>query len=456
MKKIQSFSSERSRQIVWGSVALILSFSGGYFVAFAGVEGVVRLIQFIVLIGATLLILRRPYWGLVFIVASLPLLDILPSIPFASSVVSLLGIVTLGAHLLSRTTHREKSFHWSASLVWGCLLVFWIIVSNPSASLLPGTDDRNWAFTFIQLWLLAWLAAQMLDTPSKHRTLIWVFSIAVLLSAVYALTQGNIGQSLKLSDRAEGLAGGANSAARYFVVGLVFIVYLRATTKKSVVSFFLLLGLGLVIIATFYTVSRTGLLLLFSAIGLSAIQRFAKYQIQAVIGFVMAFLIIWLFADNILTIIGTISSSIREGTDTVGLRYNLWRAGWRMWLDHPVHGVGIGQFVERLASYGSDLLEPRRLRLGAHNMYVQVLAETGLVGFFLFLAMLISTIREIWTLRNLSDPSIITLAQTWFIVFVIMLLGGLTKHDHYDKLIWIMVGIGIGLQDRKNGFDENR
>jgi len=268
----------------------------------------------------------------------------------------------------------------------------------------------------------------------------------VLISAGYALTQGYIGESIKLSERAEGLAGGANSAARYFVVGLVFIVYLRTVTKRTLLNLLLLLGLGLVIFAALSTVSRTGLLLLFASMGLLFVQRLGgRYQLQALIVLFMAGLVIWLFADNILAIIGTISSSVREGSDTVGVRYGLWRAGWRMWLDHPIRGVGIGQYSAHLPVYGNDLLAPRYWILGAHNMYVQVLAETGVVGIILFVTMLFSSLREMWRLRNSEDALVVALAQTWLVVFVIMLLGGLTKHDHYDKLIWIVIGLGISL-----------
>jgi len=54
-------------------------------------------------------------------------------------------------------------------------------------------------------------------------------------------------------------------------------------------------------------------------------------------------------------------------------RVNAWYEGLHMFLSHPVFGVGAGNFTEY-----NDLT--------AHNSFVLVLAETGFVGYFLWLA----------------------------------------------------------------------
>jgi O-antigen ligase len=74
-------------------------------------------------------------------------------------------------------------------------------------------------------------------------------------------------------------------------------------------------------------------------------------------------------------------------------------------------------------------------------MYVQVLAETGIVGFLLFLTMLMSGVRALWRAVRLPNRSISALAWAWLLAFTVMLLGGLTKHDQYDKLLWITIGV---------------
>jgi len=435
-------------------VALVIALSVIFFLFPMNEKGLDQGLIALILGALILLIVRHPYWGTILVIISLPLTDILPPVPFASSAVSLLGAVTLGAFLVNRLHNRKEALVGSLSLIFGGLFLIWIIATNPDAAFLPSNEDRIWVFTFFQLLLLAWLAAQLFDDPAKHRTLMWFFSGAILISAIFAISQGGIAESAQLSERSAGLAGGANSAARYFVVGLVLIYYLRSTTSNGLLRFILLVCIGIVVLGIFYTVSRTGLLLLVAAVGLILTLRVeGKHQAQVMIVLLLILSVVWLFADNIVGIFATILLSIREGSDTVGLRYKLWEAGWRMWQDHPIQGIGIGQYVERLAYYGSDLLPPRKLRLGAHNMYIQVLAETGLVGLVLFVAMLITSLRLLWKTMHSKNFRISLLAQVWFVVSAVMLLGGLTKHDHYDKLLWITFGLGASLSGKNINSD---
>lgn len=390
-----------------------------------------------------LAIIQQPYLGLVFTVVSLPITEIIPAIPFTSSAVSLIGAVTLVSFLLGKQQDiRITTFTKPSGLAWGLLFLIWIMVSNPAAALLPAEGGRNWLFTFSQLLLLAWLVSEMMDSPHKHHVLMWTYSIAAVISAIYSITQGSIGETIFDSIRGSGLADGANSAARYFIVALIFLYYLRTTKISALLRLAVTLGIGVLIFGVMVTVSRTGLILLFAAIGMLSIQRTERSrQGQAAIILALLVIVIWLFADNIFLILRGIFPAIQYGTDTVGLRYALWDAGIRMWQDQVLQGIGIGQYINQLVYYASDILPSYRLRLGAHNMYIQVLAETGSIGFLIFSAQLMFAWRQMRVAIKNSEHTISKLANTWFMVFVIMLLGGITKQDHYDKLVWMVIGI---------------
>lgn len=398
----------------------------------------------IILFGIMLIaVYRQPYLGLVISVTSLPIIDTLPRIPYANFAVSILGGMSLVSYILGWLREPKSStVDRTGALIWGGILIAWFLLTNPAAALLPAEGGRNWLFTFIQLILLAWLVSKLMDTPRKHHVLMWSFSIASLISAVYSIQEGIIGESLLESIRGSGLAVGANSAARYFIVALIFLYYLRTTISNTFQRQLVTLSVGVMIFAVMGTVSRTGLILLFAGIGMLSIQR-AKVRNQGQAGVILALLVtvIWVFADNIFSILRGIFPAVQLGTDTVGLRYKLWIAGLRMWQDHVVQGVGIGQYIEQLVVYGRDILPSYRLRLGAHNMYIQVLAETGAIGFSLFMLQLGSALKLLRKAVINNDHEISKLANTWFIVFVIMLLGGITKQDHYDKLIWMAIGI---------------
>ena len=60
-------------------------------------------------------------------------------------------------------------------------------------------------------------------------------------------------------------------------------------------------------------------------------------------------------------------------------RLALWLAGWQMFKDHPMLGVGPGNFAISYQTkyYGSD---PNPAAWAPHNIYIQVLSEEGLLG----------------------------------------------------------------------------
>src|SRR5262249_725088 len=74
-----------------------------------------------------------------------------------------------------------------------------------------------------------------------------------------------------------------------------------------------------------------------------------------------------------------------EDINSANSRLNYWKAGWDMFTHHPVFGIGLCNFTSLIARY-----IPGEFHV-THNTYLQLLAETGLMGFLLFMAMLTLT-----------------------------------------------------------------
>lgn len=407
-------------------------------------------LPFALLAGGILVfvVLRNPYIGIGVTIASLPVTEILPDIPFFSSAVVLIGGASLGSFLLQRLARRQTLFKSGLRPVHILAILFtgWLLISHPDAALF--SSDRNWFFTFFQLCILLWLGGESFTTPKEHRVLMWLFIVSSVISAVFALQSGTIAPTLNESVRADGLAGSENSAARYFTASLILLFYLRTIVNQPLLKLAIYSSLGILITGLAFTVSRSGLILGVVAIILSLSTGALGTGRQRLASLVVIVLLIsvvipesyWQIAAN------SILPSVTFGTDTVGLRYGLWQAGLRMWWDAPLAGVGIGQFPLKLPNYGLNVLPLRALGLGPHSIYIGILAETGLVGLGLFGTLLLVCLRDLYLAsKSTTSLELRPIARTWLLVLIIILIGGITKHDHYHKLLWLVMGMSVAV-----------
>ena len=59
-----------------------------------------------------------------------------------------------------------------------------------------------------------------------------------------------------------------------------------------------------------------------------------------------------------------------------------------MWRDHPVLGIGAGEFPSNYRTYAAKIGLDARSERNAHNSYLQAAAETGTLGLLAFLGMI--------------------------------------------------------------------
>ena len=111
-------------------------------------------------------------------------------------------------------------------------------------------------------------------------------------------------------------------------------------------------------------------------------------------------------------------------------RLDAWRQGWETFRAHPVLGVGPGALplaVKNQAPEEGPLNH-------AHQTFIHILAETGLMGFSVFLALHLAPLILIWPHRRSPDPETFFWVWAALAVNLQFVLNGLT-----DQVFGLMV-----------------
>jgi O-antigen ligase len=127
-------------------------------------------------------------------------------------------------------------------------------------------------------------------------------------------------------------------------------------------------------------------------------------------------------------------------------RVDAWRTGLRMFVDRPLFGVGIGCFG---VAHGTEY--SRGNWLEAHSLYVQIVAEIGLVGTIAFLLLLHEMLRlNRRTSRRLlargPDAAFeVRVLDAMAAGFVVLLVSGIFGHSLTRETWYVFAAAGIAI-----------
>ena len=142
-----------------------------------------------------------------------------------------------------------------------------------------------------------------------------------------------------------------------------------------------------------------------------------------------------------------------EGTDFTGNRLNMWSLAINLFKEHPILGIGWNGYREAYESawYHGSLDQT----LDTHNVYLQLLCETGIVGFVVFMTLFISSLVSICkTLRKCIFNKIypkgdwhLTILEISCVLQIIFLLYCFTGNPLYDPQNLIVYFLSIAAAD---------
>ncbi len=339
----------------------------------------------------------------------------------------ILGIVALGLGVLAVATRgrfrRPSAFHLLALLfmAWGGLTNLWTIDS-------AATYDR--LYRNVQFFALACLVYEFTNTAGRRRMLLLSYSLGGFVALFYTFQR---------FQRGIGRAGGTrfsasvylnpNDLAFLLVLGLPMAWHFGMTARRPwqrwLAWAYIPAGLGTI----FLTGSRSGLVTSMIALLIIpwSLPRLGfRVKVATLVTLtVSAVLALAYVPAHSWERLSTTRDEIEEGT--LNARRIIWEAGYRVFAEHPFVGIGAGSFP---AAVGPLLGEDR----SAHNTYVSVATEQGLIGLTLFVSLLITG-----ACRAFDEPAP---ARQLLLILVLTLTIGLLPRAWEDKkATWFVLAL---------------
>ncbi|MDH3760540.1 MAG: O-antigen ligase family protein [Gammaproteobacteria bacterium] len=117
---------------------------------------------------------------------------------------------------------------------------------------------------------------------------------------------------------------------------------------------------------------------------------------------------------------------------SLGVRFELWKTGWNIFLENPVFGAGVGGFTV-LAKEHSERYQVNEIVHKfkyVHNQYIATLATRGIPGLVLLLA--VFTLPIYLAISNKTDSRQLDVAQLSIVLICLNYLVGCIWEDHFE------------------------
>jgi O-antigen ligase len=398
------------------------------------------------------IVLTRPIFGLCALVF-MSFLEAYASMTGALSLSKMLGALLVLAWLAVVTTrgpNERRALVGREPLLVAALLLFtaWVGMSLVWAEVPEAgrTSLGRFALNFT-LFPIALVAVR---TPRHVLWVLGVFILGAFTAATMGIMQGTVGAE-ETEGRLKGAGLNPNQLGSYLVVAMVFCAALAANRRWPPLVRVALAGAAAFAGASvFLTMSRGALVgmavaLLLAPFAVGARRRAGAVALAAV---AVLFTVAWYSFVASDHAVERVTHPERGGGSG---REDLWRVGWRMVEDKPLHGVGAGNFPETSIHY---LLRPGATQRDAfivddkkvaHNIYLTVVSELGVVGLVLFLLIVVaclwSSLRAARAFAARGDPLMELVARALFISLVSLLAVGFFSSALYVKQFWVLLAL---------------
>lgn len=379
---------------------------------------------------------KLAYFTLCFFVFNLPWGEGIPMLGGMVFVVWI-GVAACGLTVL-RTLVAERARKPSALHAWMLLFVAWSVLS------LFWTQDWDMtvtrAGTYVQLMVAVWLIWELARTESRVLGLIQSYVLGALVGSAFTIYNfvigrtaaqlaGDQGRSVWETSRytIEGL--NENDLGLILALSIPMALYLAASRKGALVKVLCWTQVVAGLTSILLTASRGSLLAAIAGLSMLPLVlfRLPRWQRLAAVWVCLGALLCaaYFVPKTSWVRLEQFGSEISEGTLTH--RTTIWAAGMEAFRNHALLGVGSG-------AYAAAVVRAIDRPLVAHNTFLSVLVELGVVGALVLFGLLASMMYSALRMRYLERC-------LWFAVLLTWVIGVAALTWEYRKPTWFLFGL---------------
>ncbi len=370
----------------------------------------------------TLLMYSRPQEIIPWLFGGLPLPKI---VAILSILIYVASRLRAGKRLIVWTTEMKMM-----TLLWALGLLFAPVAASPG-------DSFNVLFDpLIKILIVFALQIILIDTRSRYRAMtgVMVFCQALYsLSAIHTFFSGGYAEAQSFQDRIGGWGSylkNPNDIACVLALLAPFSV-ICALLQRGLKRWLFFLCAGVSVVAILFTYSRSGFLALIASCGLliwkATRGRRAKMFLSVA---VLAAALLVAAPGKYMARLSTIFNPETDTTNSAQERQQHMLRAAEVAIRRPIVGVGMGNF---------HIYAINEMR--AHNSYLEIAAELGVIGLIAFLVIIFAPLRSLRRIERETaadgprpDPEkhvISACLQASFVVFVIYSFFGSIQYDSH-------------------------
>jgi O-antigen ligase len=249
--------------------------------------------------------------------------------------------------------------------------------------------------------------------------------------------------------RIAGALEGPNQLAGYFDVILPVLIARALVHRDRLLSAVIVLA----IVTDLLTFSRAGIVGVVVGIGVVLIVLRPPGRIAFRYGGIVAIVVLAGIALALHAGVPAGYFTLDQATqvaDHLGNRAELWRAAIALWKTSPIVGVGAGNYELDLAQVGLV-----GVRTHANSVYLQALAELGIVGLFTTLGLFSATI---WTLGRsaVRRPLVVGALGATVALAVHQVTDDLFFFPKVATAFWLVTGVAVAEVAARRLFERRR